>query len=321
MPQILAREIPQLEPKLSHLAVLLLLLHEGLVKLIDDGDGEQDARSGSDCPHEIGNDRQGADAHPAERGGRGDVPIEDVNERRIAVALHDHLVVPKLLRHVSRRRARHLDPRLGEEGARRQDEDEVEDRVEGIVDDLGEAGGRGDVVRDAPDGDGLSALAVLPLAQNAHEDVRRGAVVQELADEVEVRHERGLQDDGHVARVKELDGVGPLLAAVLLVLDGEDDAPSLEVNDDGEDEDGGEEVGEVGKVLAVDGLLDRADLVVARDEEVEEGDDGALELGAAAGVDGGGAEGLPDDVLTLGSRVLEMLQGEGDDVMKRKLSQ
>mmetsp|Transcript_17052 Transcript_17052/g.29342 ORF Transcript_17052/g.29342 Transcript_17052/m.29342 type:complete len:323 (-) Transcript_17052:390-1358(-) len=220
-----------------------------------------------------------------------------MNQGRVAMSLHDHLVVPQLLGHIPRARSGHLDPRLGEECAGREDEDEVEHGVEGIVNDLGEGGGRGDVVGDASHGDGLSSLGILPLAQNAHEDVGGCAVVQELTHEVEVGHQGRLQDDGHVGGVEQLDGVCSLLSAVLLVLDGEDDPPSLEVDDDHEDEDGGGEVGEVGQVLAVDGLLDGADLVVARDEEVEERDDGALELGSTSGVDGGGTEGLPDNVL------------------------
>lgn len=43
--------------------------------------------------------------------------------------------------------------------------------------------------------------------------------MQQLAEEVKVRHERGLEDDGHVRRVEQLDRVGSLLSAVLLVLD------------------------------------------------------------------------------------------------------
>ena len=71
----------------------------------------------------------------------------------------------------------------------------------------------------------------------------------------------------------------------------------LEVDDYTEDEDGGEEIHEVGEVLPVEGLSQGPDLVLARGEEVEQRDDGPLELGAAPGVDGGGGEGLPDDGL------------------------
>mmetsp|Transcript_81 Transcript_81/g.192 ORF Transcript_81/g.192 Transcript_81/m.192 type:complete len:411 (-) Transcript_81:116-1348(-) len=214
------------------------------------------------------------------------------------MSLHDHLIVPELLGHVPRTGARDFDPRLGEEGAGRENEDQIKHRVKGVVNDLGEGSGRRDVVGDASDGDGGSAsLDVLPFAQDAHQDVGGCAVVEELGDEVEVGDQGGLEDDGHVGGVEELDGVGALLSAVLLVLDGEDDAPALEVDDHDEDEDGGHEIGEVGQVLAVDRLLDGADLVGPREQEVEQGHNGALELRAAARVDGGGAEGLPHDVL------------------------
>jgi hypothetical protein len=39
-------------------------------------------------------------------------------------------------------------------------------------------------------------------------------LVEELREEVEVGHEGGLQDDGHVRRVEQLDRVRPLLPAV-----------------------------------------------------------------------------------------------------------
>jgi len=42
------------------------------------------------------------------------------------------------------------------------------------------------------------------------------ALEEELGDEVEVGHQGGLQDDGHVAGVEELDGVGLLHAAPAL---------------------------------------------------------------------------------------------------------
>ena len=71
----------------------------------------------------------------------------------------------------------------------------------------------------------------------------------------------------------------------------------LEVDHYTEDEDGGEEIHQVGEVLPVEGLAEGPDLVLSGGEQVEQCDHGALELGAAAGVDGGGGEGLPDDGL------------------------
>lgn len=50
-----------------------------------------------------------------------------------------------------------------------------------------------------------------------YQKVSTVAVVQELAEEVKVRHERRLKDNRHVGGVEQLDGVGTLLPAVLLV--------------------------------------------------------------------------------------------------------
>lgn len=54
--------------------------------------------------------------------------------------------------------------------------------------------------------------------ENSHQKVAGVTVVQQLAEEVKVGHERRLKDDGHVGRVEQLDRVRPLLSAVLLVL-------------------------------------------------------------------------------------------------------
>ena len=71
----------------------------------------------------------------------------------------------------------------------------------------------------------------------------------------------------------------------------------MEVNHHTEDEDGGEEVHQVGQVLPVESLPESPDLVLPGGQEVEQSDHGTLKLGAAASVDGGRGEGLPDDGL------------------------
>ena len=71
----------------------------------------------------------------------------------------------------------------------------------------------------------------------------------------------------------------------------------MEVNDDDEDEDGGDEVPHVGQVGPQKRLADGLQLVGPRDEQVDEGDEGPFELRPPPGVDGRGREGLPDDGL------------------------
>ena len=55
--------------------------------------------------------------------------------------------------------------------------------------------------------------AHLPAPQQLDEQVAAVALVEQLADEVQVGHQRGLQDDGHVGGVEQLDGVRVLLPA------------------------------------------------------------------------------------------------------------
>ena len=136
----------------------------------------------------------------------------------------------------------------------------------------------------------------MPLSKKTDKHVGGCTVVEKLRDKVKIGDKSRLKDDGHVGSVKELDGVVSLLSAVLLVLDGKIDAPSLKVNDNDKDEDGGEEIGQVGKILSVESFLESADLVVAGNEQVEESNNGSLKLGTTARVDGGGAKGLPDNV-------------------------
>jgi len=122
----------------------------------------------------------------------------------------------------------------------------------------------------------------------------RAAARTHLGEEVEVADEGGQQDDGHVARVEELDGVLALLAARL---EGDVDLEALQVDDDQEHQQRGRHVGEVGQVLAEEGVGEGAPLVGAEQRRVHGGDDGALELGALAHVEGGGREAAPEEGL------------------------
>jgi hypothetical protein len=82
-------------------------------------------------------------------------------------SLHNHLSIPQLLSHIPSGSTADLDPRLTEECIGRQNEHHVKHGMEGVVNDLGEAGGRGDVIGDPPYGDGgTSPLGILPFAQN-----------------------------------------------------------------------------------------------------------------------------------------------------------
>jgi hypothetical protein len=290
-------EFHSLKAKGTH--SLTLLLDEGFVELENDGDGKQDTSSCTNGTHEIGNDRQGSNAHSTKCCSGRNVTIQDVDQGRVTVSLHDHLVIAELLGDVAGRRARHFDPCLTEQSTCRQNESQVENSVEWIVNNFGKRTGWRNVVGDSTDGDLLSGSTVhiLPLAQETDQHIGWSAVVQELGDEVQVGDKGGLKDDGHVGSVKELDRIVSLLPTVFLVLDGKVDSPSLEIDDNYKNQDSGQKISQVGKILTVESLTNCLDLVGSRNEEVEKSNDSTLELSSTTSVDGSWTKGLPDDSL------------------------
>lgn len=106
-----------------------------------------------------------------------------------------------------------------------------------------------------------------------------------------------IQHSRHVRRVEELDWVGSALSTESVALDGNLDAESLKVDDEGEHGNGRDEVHDVRETLAVERFLERATLVVPGEEEVEQGDEGTLELGSSTSVDRRRREGFPHDRL------------------------
>uniref|UniRef100_A0A7S1C9Y9 alanine--tRNA ligase n=1 Tax=Bicosoecida sp. CB-2014 TaxID=1486930 RepID=A0A7S1C9Y9_9STRA len=299
--------------RLHALAVhLLVLLHVGLDVAVHDGDGHEDARARADRADEVGGDGERADAHAAEGRRRRDVATQlgaDVVGAGALARDHDALALP-LLRDVVHRLARELDPGLGEERAGGEHEGDVEDGVEDVVLDVRQVARRREVVgKAAVRHAGVGRVLRGPRAEQLDEQVAAVLLEQELRDEVHVGDERGEEDDGDVGRVEQLDRLGVLRLALVLLLHADLDLEALHGHDEHEDGDGGEQVADVGQVLAVravEGVDERA-LVVGRvggQQLVEERDDGALELGAARGLaddgaarDGGRREGLPDDAL------------------------
>ncbi len=78
---------------------------------------------------------------------------------------------------------RYLDPCPGEQSTGGEDEDDVEDRVDGVTCDLSQAIRRRDIVSNSGDGAHLSAhghLWLLPLSEHVDEHVLGVALVQDL---------------------------------------------------------------------------------------------------------------------------------------------
>jgi hypothetical protein len=82
-----------------------------------------------------------------------------------------------------------------------------------------------------------------------------------------------------------------------MTFDGGLDAESLEIDDDGGNNDGREQAHTVGKPLPPEGLTQRTTFIMLREQEVEQCSDGTFKLGSTANGDGGRGKGLPDDGL------------------------
>lgn len=193
--------------------------------------------------------------------------------------------------------ARDFDPGLGEQGASTHHEDNVENSVEGISEDREEISRGRNVVSETTDGDRVTAhFNILPLAEKSDGEEVSESSVEELREEIEVGDQSSVKHDGDVGSVEQLDGEVGGMTSNTLLLNMKINSETLEVNDDKEDEDGSEQVIQVGETLSVESLLEGSDLVGFRDQEVEESDDGAFVLSTSFSDDGNGGEGSPEDV-------------------------
>ena len=156
------------------------LLADLLPHVVDDRDGHEDAGARADGAQEVGEDGERADAHAAKGGGRRDVAVEHVQHRLVAEAADHHLLFAQLAGDVAWAGPGDLNPRLGEDRARREHENDVEEGVERVPHDVHEVTGRRDEVRQATDRHGLAALRLLPATEEAHEEVVRVPLVQHL---------------------------------------------------------------------------------------------------------------------------------------------
>jgi hypothetical protein len=212
------------------------------------------------------------------------------------VSGHHKSLFLKLFSDIPWGRARNLNPGFGENGTGDKHEADVESSVNRVEEGSSNILGRGHVVYDARGSMELrGSLMRFPDTEELDEEVVREARIEHLADEKDVGAEGRLQHDWHVGGVEEADRVRATHASLTGRLDGDFDTETLEVDDRCEDDEGREQIHDIGEVLAVECFLESALLVGPGEEEMEERDDSAFEFGTTTGVDGGGREGLPDN--------------------------
>ncbi len=170
--------------------------------------------------------------------------------------------------------------------------------MDGVTYDFFEAVRGGHVVCDTTDGVQLSTVFQgFPSAEQLDKEVGREARSEHLTDDKDVGSQSGFEHDRHVGSVEELDGVGSTLTTESVGLDGDLDTETLKVDDNEEDEKGGQKVHDVRQTVTVKSLLERTRLVVPSEQEVEEGNESTFEFGTSTRVDGGRGESLPNDRL------------------------
>jgi hypothetical protein len=261
-------------------------------------DGKKDTGTATKGTEKVGSDRESTNTGTTESGGSGNDTLEFPVHALLTVTSHDETLVLELLRDITRSRARNLNPSLGEEGAGNEHEGDVNSCVDGVKERLLEVQRRGHVVGDTRSGVELGrTLTRFPNTEKLDKDVVREAGVQHLADEENVGAQSRLEHNGHVGSVEQTDGVRATHSTLARGLDRDLNAEALEVDNSGEDHKGGEQVHDVGQVLAVESLAQSTLLVGPGEEEVEESNDGTLEFRTTTSVDGGGGEGLPHNGL------------------------
>lgn len=122
-------------------------------------------------------------------------------------------------------------------------------------------------------------VVVGPLSNESHEEVALEFTMQDLRQEVQVRNEGSLEDDRDVGGVEELDGVGVGLTSLSLTLQCKFDSEALEVDDDEDHDNRGNQVRNIGRVLTVEGLLEGVDFILLRAQKVEQSNDSSFKLG------------------------------------------
>ena len=211
---------------------------------------------------------------------------------------HHKSLLFELLSNITWGRSGNLDPSLGEDGACSEHEDDVDGSMHGIDYSGFDVSGRRHVICDTRRGEELRrSLTRFPNTKELDQDVIREARVEHLADQEVVRCESRLKHDWHVRGIEQTNWVGSTNTSLARGHERNFNAETLEVDDSCEDNEGREQVHNIGKILSVESFAEGNLLVWPGKEEMEESNNGTLKFWASTSVNGSRREGLPDDRL------------------------
>ena len=135
-------------------------------------------------------------------------------------------------------------------------------------------------------------------SQKLNNDVATVSLVQKLRDEVSIRNNGCLEDNGDIGSVEQFDRIGLGMSVDVLVLDRQIHLETLEVHNDQKHKHGGHQIGKVWKVVAIECFLQGATLIGSCCQQMEQCNYSAFEFGTTASVNGRRAESFPNNILT-----------------------
>jgi len=107
-----------------------------------------------------------------------------------------------------------------------------------------------------------------------------------------------LQHNRHIRSIEQLDGIRSSLSTEPVALHWNLNTESLKIDNDGKDDNGGDQVHDVGETFTPESFTQSTAFITPCEEEMEQRHYGTFEFGTTADVDGSGGKCLPDNRFT-----------------------
>ena len=191
----------------------------------------------------VASNGESTNAGTTESSGSGDDALELLVHALLTVTGHNETLVLELLGDIAGSGARDLDPGLGEDGASDEHVDDVDSGLDRVEERLSEVQRRRHSLcsrRYQRQRRAGRSPPGLPDTEELDEEVVGEAAVQHLADQEDVGGQSRLQHDRHVGGVEEADRVRAAHTTLAGRLDRNLNTETLEVDDGGKDDEGGQ---------------------------------------------------------------------------------
>ena len=176
--------------------------------LVNDGDCQQDTSTRANSPHEVCKDGKCTDAASTESCCSWNIPVQVLDHRVFSLTINHQFLVHQLPSNISWAWSWDVDPNSREESARGQHENGINHSVNWVFLNVIEALRRADVVSQTTNWCLVTShIIVLPLAEEANNEVSTELSGQDLSEEVDIGNEGGLKNNWNIRGVEKLDRV------------------------------------------------------------------------------------------------------------------